>query len=86
MFFQVTGSVVEKECESVMDQLSKDLDLPFLSMHFRRDPFFVFSERFPIVHPLIRYPESLSEDAYKKGMGAGCSLWYEHRGCAPDFR
>ncbi len=86
MFFKVSGPLVEADCRSVTDELSKDLNLPFLSTHFRQDPFFIFAERFPIIHPLIPYPELPSEETYKKGIEMGCSIWYERRGCASAFR
>ncbi len=87
-FFQVTGDLNEDDCRSVTEELSSRLDLPWMDTSFRRDPFFVFSELFPILHPLIKYPELPSEQSYRSGIGVHCLFLYRyHRSCSiPQFQ
>ncbi len=81
IYFQVTGKLDVEECRSVTAELRKMLDLPLVFTWFRPDPFFVYADTFPLLHPFLKYPELPSNDTWQDGKMIICPVTYDEPSC-----
>jgi hypothetical protein len=81
IYFQVTEKLDVEECRSVTAELSKMLDFPLAFTWFRPDSFFVYADTFPLLHPLLKYPELPSKDTWQDGKMVVCPVTYDEPSC-----
>jgi hypothetical protein len=81
IYFRVKGKLDVEECRSMTVQLSKTLDLPLVFTRFRPDPFFVYADTFPLLHPLLKYSELPSKDTWQDGKMVVCPVTYNEVSC-----
>ena len=81
VFLQTDAPLRERDCLRVTQNLARDLDVPSVTAHFRRDPFFILSDWYPVLHPLIKLPPLPTEQEYLTYGTIGCFVEYGKSWC-----
>jgi hypothetical protein len=81
VFLQTDGPLRERNCLRVTQDLARDLDVPWVIASFRRDPFFILSDEYPVLHPLIKLPALPTEQEYLADGEMGCVVEYGKSWC-----
>ena len=81
VFLQSAGPLRQGDCLRATQDMSKQLDVPWVGTDFRTDPFFITSTAFPVLHPFVKLPALPTEQAYLQGGSIGCVVQYGKSWC-----
>jgi hypothetical protein len=82
VFLRSDGPLREDDCLRATQNLAKDFDIPLVYAAFRRDPFFVLSDTYPLLNPLVELSRLPTEQEYLAHGQMGCFAEYGETWCA----
>lgn len=80
-YLQTTEVLRESDCLRVAQDLSTDLEVPWIIAVFRHDPFFIMESAFPLRFPLVELPPLPTEQEYFGSGEMFCVVQYGESWC-----